>query len=181
MRLLILISMFLWIIINLNSYGQNEYKAKNINVNLNIDWNEIDNDSIQVDYYQFNFDPFPMKNTSRINILDTFNCHRGWSLSKTEIRDLKRIITKRKSFDKGECGTFYVNAGLVFHLNDTVKGLIKIGCSYGQWIFIPENKYSNDNILSKKGYKKMSKLLDEINEKNKNARTHNMQYSPKGT
>lgn len=171
LRLLFLISLFLWMYIDVKTYGQCENYTKCNNVIFDVDWNKIDNDSIQVDYFQFNSDPFPMENTWKINILDTFNCHRGWSLNRSEITELKGIITTRNSFDEGECGTFYINAGFVIHINHTIKGLIKIGCAYGQWIFIPENNYSNDNILSEKGFNQMTKLLDKINEKYKNART----------
>ena len=149
-----------FIFIILNSFGQNG--KINFKENYIVNWKNISDTNYTIYYLQFNFDPFPMTGTMNINFLDSLKAGKGWTLNKQEKKDLQNIITKKSSFGKGECGTFYTNAAFVIVKDKTIEGYIDIGCSYGQWNFNPENKIAG-MILSNRGFNLMTTLLDKIN------------------
>lgn len=146
--------------------------SKRYKQDYRLDWDKL-SEVNKIVYLQFNFDQFPMDDTYKISIIDSFKIGKGLFLNNSESKKLMELITDSSNFNEGQCGTFYINAGFVILKNDTIIGTIEIGCGFGQWRFNPKNKYSNDNLLSDKGFESMSKLLDEINLRDKNARTHN--------
>jgi len=126
-------------------------------------------------YVQLNFNPFVDEEITGKGIEELITKKTVYSLDLTDKTRLTEIILDSLNFSYGECGTFALNAGLVFIKNDTIRGIIEMGCGYYQWEFEPWNINSMDGSLSDSGFDKMTVMLDEMNLKINN-RTHKKDY-----
>ena len=141
---------------------------------IEIDWSKLnDIPEYDIKYIQLNFNPFVDEETMGKGIEELMYKDSTYTLDQTDKVRLIEIISDSLNFSYGECGTFALNAGFVFTRNDTIKGIIEMGCGYYQWGFEPWNTNSVDGSLSDSGFDKMKKMLDEINLKMKK-RTYNM-------
>lgn len=136
---------------------------------IEIDWSKLDKISeYDIKYVQLNFDPFVNEEIMGKGIEELMYKDSTYTLDQTDKSRLTKIISDSLNFSYGECGTFALNAGFVFLKNDTIKGIIEMGCGYYQWRFEPWNKNSMDGSLSDLGFEKMTIMLDDINRKMKN-------------
>lgn len=142
--------------------------------NIEIDWPKQNSVSeYDIIYVQLNFNPFLDEEFMGKGIEELMYKDSTYSLDPTDKFRLTEIISDSLNFSKGECGTFALNAGFIFTRNDTIKGIIEMGCGYSDWGFQPMNKNSMDGSLSDLGFEKMTKMLDEINLKMKNQKHNN--------
>ncbi|MCV9385457.1 hypothetical protein [Reichenbachiella ulvae] len=131
---------------------------------IEIDWSKLDDSSeYDIKYVQLNFNPFVDEEIMGKGIEELMYKDSIYTLDQTDKSRLIEIISDSLNFSYGECGTFALNAGFVFIKNDTIKGIIEMGCGYYQWGFEPWNKNSMDGSLSDIGFEKMTKMLDDIN------------------
>jgi hypothetical protein len=84
-------------------------------------------------------------------------------LTGRQKQQLFKLVNDSTNFSNGECGTFFLNAGFLIDYKKVKAGKINIGCGFNQWNFEPENKAAKYGGLSKKGFKNMERLIDEIN------------------
>lgn len=135
---------------------------------IEMDWSKLDEFSeYNIKYVQLNFNPFVDEEIMGKRIEEFMYKDSIYTLDQIDKSRLTEIISDSLNFSYGECGTFALNAGFVFIKNDTIKGIIEMGCGYYQWRFEPWNKNSMDGSLSNIGFEKMSKMLDDINLKMK--------------
>ncbi|WP_422107788.1 hypothetical protein [Winogradskyella sp.] len=137
---------------------------------IELNWSIVDKTSdYEVRYVQLNFDPFVNETIMGKGIEELMDKDNTYILDTSDKSRLMDIISDSLNFRRGECGTFALNAGLIFTKNDTIKGIIEMGCGYRQWMFQPWNENVMDGLLSDSGFDKMEKMLDSINLKmNKN-------------
>jgi len=136
--------------------------------NVEIDWSKSEEISdYDIKYVQLNFNPFVDEEIMGKGIEELMFKDSIYTLDQIDKSRLTEIISDSLNFSRGECGTFALNAGLVFIKNDTIKGIIEMGCGYYQWGFEPWNTNSMDGSLSDSGFDKMTKMLDNINVKMK--------------
>ncbi len=136
--------------------------------NIEINWSERDKIlEYEVNYIQLNFNPFIDKDIMGKGIEELMYKDSTYPLDQIDKAKLFDIISDSLNFSYGECGTFALNAGFVFIKNDTIRGIIKMGCGYYQWGFEPWNKNALDGSLSDSGFEKMIKIVDGINLKKK--------------
>ena len=122
----------------------------------------------KVRYIQLNFLNYPDEKYLGKNILyfkDSIS-NNYYILNRIQIEDLLKLITDTNNFSEGDCGTYCLNAGIVVLEKNKICAMIDIGCAYNQWNFNPKNLKSKNGHLNEKGFRKMEKLLDNINLKN---------------
>ena len=117
----------------------------------------------QFKYIQLNIDDYPTKENTQINIIDFLDNDSIMILSRSHVEQLQNLITDTTNFSEGECGTFHLNGGIVIMDADTIKGIIEMGCGFGQWSFQPENPNAKWGNFNDKGFNIATKLLDDIN------------------
>lgn len=116
-------------------------------------------------YRQLNDDPFLRQEVAGKSIEEMLHKDSLYTLDSKDKARLLAILSDSANFQRGECGTFALNAGLVFIQNDTLKGAIELGCGYYQWKFNPYNPYAVDGSLSRQGFENMTIMLDSIHAK----------------
>jgi hypothetical protein len=133
-------------------------------------WAQLkDTTKYNIHYLQLNFLNYPDDTTIGQNILkfkDSIS-KKPFYLTGGQEYQLYQLINDTTNFSEGECGTFHLNAGILVFDKDKICGTISIGCGYNQWNFSSENSNAKYGLFSDKGFKKMEKLLDDINLSNK--------------
>lgn len=141
--------------------------------NIEIDWsNPGEHSDYDINYIQLNVDPFLNEEITGKGIEELMYTDSIYPLEQIDKTRLTEIISDSLNFSYGECGTFALNAGFVFTKNDTIKGIIALGCGFSQWRFEPWNINAMHGSLSDEGFDKMTKMLDEINLKMKKTNAH---------
>lgn len=133
---------------------------------LNLDWkDEKELNLYDVKYIRLNYSPFAEEEIMGKGI-EAFAFEDSlYTLDDLDRVRLISLLQDTANFSRGECGTFALNAGFLFLQNDTIKGIIEMGCGFAQWKFDPYNQQVKDGSISEKGFDEMVKLLDEIHHK----------------
>ncbi len=116
-------------------------------------------------YIQLNFDPFINEEIMGRGIEELMFKDSMYTLDLIDKNRLSKMISDSLNFSRGECGTFALNAGFVFIKNDTIRGIIEMGCGCYDWGFEPGSNFSQDGSLSDQGFEAMTIMLDSINYK----------------
>ena len=141
---------------------------KEFTKDIHIDWtNQSRLHKLDILYVQLNFSPFSDEDIMGKSIEEFTFENNIYALPPTNKSQLIEIISDSSNFSTGECGTFALNAGFLFLENDTIKGIIEMGCGCSHWGFEPWNKNARDGSLSDSGFEKMTELLDDIHLKTK--------------
>ncbi|NOQ73898.1 MAG: hypothetical protein GQ574_17960 [Crocinitomix sp.] len=131
---------------------------------ISIDWtNRNELEKYEVLYVQLNFSPFLDEEIAGHGIEEFIYKDSIYILDNIDQTNLTEIILDSSNFSRGECGNFALNGGFIFTQNDTIKGIIEMGCGYSQWSFESWNENVLDGSLSDIGFEKMSDVLDDIN------------------
>jgi hypothetical protein len=145
---------------NLNSYQVDTTKLSIF------DWTQLkDTTKYNIRYLQLNFFNVPDDSTVGQNILkftDSIN-NKSFLLTGRQEYQLYQLINDATNFSEGDCGTFYLNAGILVFDKDKICGTINIGCGYNQWNFSSENLNAKYGAFNERGFSKMQQLLDDIN------------------
>jgi hypothetical protein len=137
---------------------------------LDLNWRTLsDTTKYSATYIQLNFINHPTDETIGKDIIDLQDEKGGKKMKLTNKQEfnLYKLVTDTTNFSEGDCGTFQLNAGFIIYQDDKAVGKINVGCGYNQWNFFPENNQSKWGGLNEKGFRKMEKLLDDINLTNK--------------
>jgi hypothetical protein len=136
----------------------------NFREELNVDWTALNSKQYTVRYYQHNFNNFPTDSTAHLRVVDFADSPDLMTLDSTDVASLVHLISDSTNFSDGDCGTFALNAGfIVFNNDETINGIIEVGCGFNQWEFEPFNPNCKWGGLNEKGFRLMSDMLDEIN------------------
>ena len=133
-------------------------------------WIQIsDTSKLKVCYLQLNFLNFPDDNYMGKSILDFTDSisTASWILTNKQRIDLFKLVSDTSNYSEGDCGTFHLNAGFILLDSNNVCATIDIGCGFNQWNFNPEIPNSKHTSFNEEGFKKMEKLLDDINSGNR--------------
>ena len=133
---------------------------------LDVDWTALNSKQYTIKYFQHNFNNFPTDTTMYLSAADFAESPNLATLDSVDVASLVRLISDSTNFSEGDCGTFALNAGIIVFREETIAGLISIGCGYNQWEFKPFNPNCKWGGLNRKGFKQMSDMLDSINAKN---------------
>ena len=133
---------------------------------LTLAWEALaDTARYSIEYIQLPFDDEPTEVMIGGDIVALQDYPKAKKVQLTNQQEclLYHLVTDTTHFSAGECGTFQLNAGFIIHANRQVVGIIDVGCGYNQWLFEPENSYTDQRSLSDKGFGKMTALLDALN------------------
>lgn len=133
---------------------------------LDVDWRRLNSEEYTIKYLQHNFDPFVSDSTMYLKVVDFAESPNLVTLDSSDVVSLVQLISDSSNFSGGQCGTFALNAGIIVFQEETIKGIVSIGCGYSQWEFEPDNTHCRYGGLNTKGFELMTKMLDEINRKN---------------
>lgn len=135
---------------------------KELPEDLSVDWSSITNDQYVVKF--IHIDPYgvPTEKSLNLELREFIDTDSAWTLTQHQTKELQKFINDSTNFTGGECGTFFLNGGFSIQRNDTLVGLIRIGCGFGTWFFSPDNEFSNIGSISDTGFYRMSDLLDDI-------------------
>jgi hypothetical protein len=133
---------------------------------LDVDWKRLNSKEYTIRYLQHNFDPFLNDSTMYLKVVDFAESPNLVTLDSIDVVSLVQLISDSTNFSHGECGTFALNAGIIVFHEESINGIVSIGCGYSQWEFEPFNPNCRYGGLNEKGFELMTKMLDEINIKN---------------
>jgi len=133
---------------------------------LNVNWRDLNTTQYTIKYLQHNFNNVPIDTTVDLSVADFAESGDLATLDSADVSALVQLISDSTNFSEGDCGTFALNAGVIVFRDETIRGMVSIGCGYNQWNFKPFNPNCNWGSLNQKGFEKMSDMLDAINTKN---------------
>lgn len=135
---------------------------------LVVEWRDLTNHPYTIKYFSHNFNNFPTDSTMDLEVREFAESEELVTLDSIDIASLVQLISDSTNFGDADCGTFALNAGIIVFSEDKIKGEISIGCGFNQWNFKPFNPNCKWGGLNRKGFERMTKMLDRIEIRKRN-------------